>query len=96
MFPVNYSTARKYWVATCRRAGIAGATIHDARHTYAVHYVASGLPEARLQGILGHSHAGTTRRYARHSPEQFLDADAERVAIAMGLTTPTPRLERTA
>jgi len=49
--------------------------------------VQSGGPEARLRKLLGHSHAATTRRYAAHSPEQFLDADADRASP----TTPTQR-----
>jgi integrase len=97
VFPVNYSTARKAWRRVCKAAGIAGATIHDARHTFAVHYVQSGKPEARLQGILGHSHSGTTRRYAMHAPEQFRDADAAAVVASMGMVeAPMLRLERTA
>lgn len=60
--------------------GIHGATIHDARHTFAVHCVQDGIPEARLQKLLGHVHPGTTRRYAMHAPEQFLEDDAERRA----------------
>jgi integrase len=96
----------------CTAAEIFGATIHDARHTYAVHAVQDGIPEARLQKLLGHAHPGTTRRYAMHALEQFLEGDAERVARHMGLgvvaeqlgpdtganqTSPTwPHRERTA
>lgn len=35
----------------------------------------------------------TTRRYAMHAPEQFLENDAERVA-RMGFGDAAPRLER--
>jgi integrase len=84
VFPFTYWPARKAWAATCKAAEIFGATIHDARHTFAVHAVQNGVPEARLQKLLGHSHAGTTRRYAMHSPEQFLQQDAERVSRSMG------------
>lgn len=55
------------------------------------------IPEARLQKLLGHAHAGTTRRYASHSPGQFLEADAQLVARSMGVATGAPlRLERRA
>lgn len=93
VFPFTYWTARKAWKRVCKPAEIYGATIHDARHTYAVHAVQDEIPEARLQKLLGHAHAGTTRRYAMHAPEQFLEADAERVARHMGLGDAAPRLE---
>jgi integrase len=86
VFPVTYSPARKAWIRTCKAAGIKGATIHDSRHTFAVHAVQQGVPEARLQKLLGHSHFGTTRRYATHAPEQFVAADVDRVSKSMGLT----------
>ncbi len=96
VFPFTYWPARKAWAAVCKKAGIYGATIHDARHTFAVHAVQNGVPEARLQKLLGHAHPGTTRRYAMHAPEQFLEQDAERVARSMGIGDARPRLERTA
>jgi len=97
VFPFTYWTARKAWIRVCTAAEIHGATIHDARHTFAVHAVQDGIPEARLQKLLGHAHPGTTRRYAMHSPEQFLDSDAERVAQHMGMPgTSTLRVERSA
>jgi integrase len=100
VFPFTYWPARKAWNRVCEAAGIYGATIHDARHTYAVHAVQGGLPEARLQKLLGHAHAGTTRRYAMHSPEQFLEQDADRIAEHMGLgmapSAPVLRIERRA
>src|SRR5713226_2355975 len=93
VFPFTYWSARKAWNRVCTAAEIYGATIHDARHTYAVHEVQDGIPEARLQKLLGHAHPGTTRRYTMHAPEQFLEGDAERVARHMGLGDATPRLE---
>jgi integrase len=96
VFPFTYWPARKAWAAVCEAAGIFGATIHDARHTFAVHAVQNGVPEARLQKLLGHAHPGTTRRYAMHAPEQFLEQDAERVARSMGFGNPAPRLVREA
>jgi len=96
VFPYTYWTARKAWMRVCRAASIHGATIHDARHTFAVHAVQDGIPEARLQKLLGHAHPGTTRRYAMHAPEQFLDADADRVVRHMGFGDVSPRLERRA
>ena len=68
-FAFTYWPARKAWNAVCKQAGIYGAAIHDARHTFAVHAAQDGVPEARLQKLLGHAHPGTIRRYAMHAPD---------------------------
>lgn len=96
IFPFTYWPARKAWKAICKAAGIFGATVHDARHTFAVHAVQNGIPEARLQKLLGHSHPGTTRRYAMHSPEQFLDKDAQKISQGMGFAETVVRLVKEA
>jgi integrase len=96
VFDTNYQAARKAWQRICEAAEIHGATMHDARHTFAVHAVQDGIPEARLQKLLGHSHAGTTRRYAMHAPEQFLDDDADRVARHMGIADAPLRIKKKA
>jgi integrase len=85
LFPFSYWTARKAWLRISKNAGVDGVKLHDLRHTYAVHAVINGVPEARLQQLLGHAHYGTTRRYATHAPEQFVEQDAERVAESLGL-----------
>lgn len=85
VFPHTYSPARKAWGNVCRRAKIVGATIHDARHTFAVHAVMSGVPESRLQRLLGHSHPITTRRYAMFAPGQFVKEDAASASGSMNL-----------
>ena len=49
----RYDAVRRAWRAACKEAGIVGATIHDARHTFAVHAAMSGVPIVRLQKLLG-------------------------------------------
>jgi integrase len=83
----RYEAIRRVWRATCKAAGIVGATIHDARHTFAVHAAMSGVPIVRLQKLLGHAQAQMTMRYMQHAPEAFLDADAERIALQMDGTS---------
>lgn len=83
----RYDAVRRTWRATCKAAGIAGATPHDARHTFAVHAAMSGVPIVRLQKLLGHAEAQMTFRYMAHAPEAFLDADADRIAAQMAGTT---------
>jgi integrase len=94
VFPFTYWPARKVWGRVCEAAAIVGATIHDARHTFAVHAVMNGVPEARLQKLLGHSHPGTTRRYASFAPGEYVKEDGEAVAASLGLNVPALRLER--
>ncbi len=84
---VSYKAVRRVWAATCKRAGIAGATPHDARHTFAVHAMMAGVPLPRLQKLLGHSSPIMSLRYMRHAPEAFLDADAAAVASHMAGAT---------
>lgn len=76
----SYDAVRRVWDATCKQAKIAGATPHDARHTFAVHAMMASVPLPRLQKLLGHSTAIMSLRYMRHAPEAFLDADAAAVA----------------
>jgi integrase len=79
----DYGTVRRTWRAVCKAAGIAGATPHDARHTFAVHAAQSGIPIVRLQKLLGHADPTMTLRYMQHAPEAYLDQDAAAIAAHM-------------
>ena len=65
----NYGHVRRAWRAVCTAAKVAGATPHDARHTFAV-----------LQRLLGHATPIMTMRYMKHTPEAYLDQDAAAIA----------------
>lgn len=80
---VKSRQAYRVFLRACARAGIAGATVHDLRHTFAVHAVRAGVPIAQLQYLLGHATPVMTMRYLKHSPESFLDADAHRIAESL-------------
>ena len=71
------------WDGACKAAGVAGATPHDARHTFAVHAAMAGVPIVRLQKLLGHATATMTLRYMKHAPEAYLDEDAAAIAAHM-------------
>lgn len=47
-----------------RRAGIAGFTFHDLRHTAASWMRRAGVPLEDVQHMLGHADIRTTQRYA--------------------------------
>ena len=78
VFPVEFqgTRMRRVWDQTCRAAGIANATPHDARHTFGVHAAQSGVPLVRLQRLMGHASPHMTLRYMQHAPEAYLDEDA--------------------
>ena len=88
-FPGDYqgSRMRTVWDHTCKAAAIAGATPHDARHTFGVHAAQAGVPLVRLQQLMGHASAHMTLRYMKHAPEAYLDTDAATIEQHMsGLT----------
>lgn len=76
----DYGAVRRTWDRTCTAASVAGATPHDARHTFAVHAAMAGVPIVRLQKLLGHATATMTLRYMKHAPEAYLDEDAAAIA----------------
>lgn len=85
----DYGHARRAWRAACTAAKVAGATPHDARHTFAVHAAQAGVPIVRLQKLLGHATAVMTMRYMKHAPEAYLDEDAAVIASHLtGATDP--------
>jgi integrase len=86
VFPPSLGDSRQVYrifLRSCARGGITGATVHDLRHTFAVHAVRNGVPIARLQKLLGHTTPVMTMRNLGHAPESYLDADAQRVAESL-------------
>lgn len=79
----SYDRVRAAWDATCKAAGIHGATPHDCRHTFGVHAAITGVPLTRLQKLLGHATPFMTMRYTRHSPAEFMDEDAAKISRSM-------------
>jgi integrase len=78
-----YGKVRRTWATICRAAELAGATPHDARHTFAVHAAQAGIPIVRLQKLLGHADPTMTMRYMKHAPEAYLDQDAAAIVARM-------------
>jgi integrase len=86
VFPPPYSiywNARNNFARAVRLAGITPATIHDLRHTFAVHCAQAGVPLPRIQKLLGHATAVMTMRYMKHAPEAYFAEDAARIAKSM-------------
>lgn len=55
---------RKAWVRICEEAEIEGVRIHDLRHSFASMAVSAGFDLPTIGGLLGHTQAQTTKRYA--------------------------------
>jgi integrase len=67
------------WRSLCRAASIAGARVHDLRHTYASVLASAGLSLPVIGALLGHSTPTTTARYA-HLFDDPLRAATERAS----------------
>ncbi len=76
----DYRAARRVFSRACRLAGLRSVTLHDLRHTFAVHAAQSGVPIPRIQKLLGHSTVAMAMRYMKHAPEAYFAEDAAKVA----------------
>lgn len=55
---------KRAWSAVCTLAGLENVRIHDLRHSFASLAISGGIPLAVVGGLLGHTQAQTTQRYA--------------------------------
>lgn len=76
----DYRAARRVFSRACLVAGLRSVTLHDLRHTFAVHAAQAGVPIPRIQKLLGHSTVAMAMRYMKHAPEAFFAEDAAKVA----------------
>lgn len=63
----------------CERAGLEGVTLHVLRHSFAATAAEMGFSELTIAGLLGHTVASITGRYA-HVPDNALISAADRVS----------------
>jgi integrase len=77
--PRNFG--KRQWKTACKAAGVAEATPHALRHTYASLLATAGLPLLRLQEVMGHERIETTMRYAHLMTDGH---DEVRAALARG------------
>ena len=70
------------WNRIRRRAGLADVRLHDLRHSFASFLVNQGVSLYVVQGLLGHTEARMTQRYAHLAPQTLLDA-AEVAAVVI-------------
>jgi integrase len=79
----DYRWARRVFTRATRAAELRKVTIHDLRHTFAVHAAQAGVPIPRIQKLLGHSSIAMAMRYMKHAPEAYFAEDAARVAASL-------------
>ena len=92
LFTMPRRTTQSEHTRACKLAGIHGYTIHDHRHTAAVHLARAGMPLNLLMRQLGHSTIKMTMRYAAFHPD-YSDVEKyfERVGETLGLGAPGNR-----
>ena len=62
------------WSRIRKRAGLLDVRLHDLRHSFASFLVNEGVSLYVVQGLLGHTQARTTQRYAHLANETLSDA----------------------
>ena len=81
---------RRQWASAVERAGLAGLTFHDMRHTAVSLWVAAGASDLEVAKWAGHRSAAFTKsRYAHLFPEHG-QALADRLDAFIAASTPTP------
>jgi len=64
------TTVKTAFVATCRRAGIAGLRFHDLRHTFGSRLVERVVDIETVRSLLGHASIAVTQRYVHSTDER--------------------------
>ena len=90
LFTIPRRTVQKEHNRACKIAGIPDYTIHDHRHTAAVHLAKAGMPLNLLQQQLGHVRIDMTMRYSRFHPD-YNDVSTyfDRVEQSLGVASST-------
>jgi site-specific recombinase XerD len=82
--PMDISGIQKAMRAACTECGIKKhLTVHSLRHAYATHLLELGADLRQIQGLLGHSHANTTARYA-HISDKMRQQSGSQVEALLG------------
>jgi integrase len=76
---------RKTWLKLMERAEIENFRPHDLRHSFASYAVMHGVPLTIVGGLLGHTQAATTHRYAHLDDKSQRDATTLVGAVLAGI-----------
>ncbi len=80
---------KKPWAEIREKAGLPSVTLHDLRRTAGSLMAQAGIPLQVIGKVLGHSHPGVTKLYARLASEnerQALDTLSDELEGVLGLT----------
>jgi site-specific recombinase XerD len=72
------------WRRVCKAAMIAGLRIHDLRHSYASIAASSGVSLHAIGGLLGHTQASTTHKYAHLFDDHLREATTRVGSVITG------------
>lgn len=91
LFDLGRRTVQREHNTACTNAKIPDYTVHDHRHTAAVHLAKAGTPMHLIRDILGHRHLKSTERYAKYSPTDLeLEPYVSRLGQRLGLDASGP------
>lgn len=79
----NMRRMQDLWSRAVAATGIPHATVHDLRHTFAIHALDGGTQINDLQAILGHSNLTMVMRYLRRRSNTNTAQSGEAVAALM-------------
>jgi len=74
VFPTHLAGLFYPWDRIRSRAGLADVRVHDLRHSFASFLVNQGVSLYVVQGLLGHTQARMTQRYAHLASQTLLNA----------------------
>ena len=74
VFPTQLTGLYYPWNRIRRRASLADVRLHDLRHSFASFLMNQGVSLYVVQGLLGHTQARMTQRYAHLASQTLLDA----------------------
>lgn len=72
--PLKPSKITKEIPRACAAAGLPHFTFHSLRHACATNLMDAGVPEAKINEVLGHTTIRMTREYLAHHDDAMLDA----------------------
>lgn len=70
-------TIQRFWERVRKNAGLSDVHTHDLRHTFAAAAISEGLSLRVSGGLLGHTQAATTQRYAHLAQDAAREATAK-------------------
>lgn len=81
--PYSYATFNKWWCIIRGKAGLAGRTFHDLRHTTATEMGSGGATPTEMNAVFGWRDQKMHARYTQKTVEQAASGMAKRAMVAL-------------